>query len=40
VGFADGSSWDDAPLGTAPLSVVVAAPTKELQDRLAEILVR
>jgi myo-inositol-1(or 4)-monophosphatase len=39
IGFADGSPWDAAPLDTAPRSLVVAAPTEELRDRLAEILV-
>jgi myo-inositol-1(or 4)-monophosphatase len=39
IGFVDGSSWDAAPLGTAPQPAVVAAPTKELRERLAEILV-
>jgi myo-inositol-1(or 4)-monophosphatase len=39
IGFADGSSWDAAHLGPAPQSLVVAAPTRELRDRLAEILV-
>jgi myo-inositol-1(or 4)-monophosphatase len=38
IGFADGSPWDAAPLDTAPRSIVVAAPTEELRDRLAEIL--
>jgi myo-inositol-1(or 4)-monophosphatase len=39
IGFADGSSWDAALLGTAHQPAVVAAPTKELRDRLGEILV-
>jgi myo-inositol-1(or 4)-monophosphatase len=38
IGFADGSRWDAALLDTAPQSLVVAAPTEELRDRLAEIL--
>jgi myo-inositol-1(or 4)-monophosphatase len=38
IGFVDGEAWDTAPLDTAPRSVVVAAPTEELRDRLAEIL--
>jgi myo-inositol-1(or 4)-monophosphatase len=38
IGFADGSHWDAAPLDTAPQSLVVAAPTEELRNRLAEIL--
>jgi myo-inositol-1(or 4)-monophosphatase len=40
IGFADGSEWDAAPLDTAPRAIVVAAPNEELQDRLAEILMR
>ena len=39
IGFADAGPWDAAPLNTAPRSLVVAAPTEELRDRLAEILV-
>lgn len=39
IGWADGSLWDVAPLDTAPRALVVAAPTEELTDRLAEILV-
>jgi myo-inositol-1(or 4)-monophosphatase len=39
IGFADRTLWDLAPLDTAPRSLVVAAPTEELRDRLAEILV-
>jgi myo-inositol-1(or 4)-monophosphatase len=39
IAFADARPWDAAPLDTAPLSLVVAAPTEELRDRLAEILV-
>ncbi len=39
IAFADAAPWDAAPLDTAPRSVVVAAPTEELRDRLAEILV-
>jgi myo-inositol-1(or 4)-monophosphatase len=38
IGFADGARWDEAPLDLAPLALVVAAPTQELTDRLAEIL--
>jgi myo-inositol-1(or 4)-monophosphatase len=39
IGFAGAGRWDAAPLNTAPHSLVVAAPTEELQHRLAEILV-
>jgi myo-inositol-1(or 4)-monophosphatase len=39
IGFADGDAWDAAPLDTAPRSLVVAASTEDLRDRLAEILV-
>jgi myo-inositol-1(or 4)-monophosphatase len=39
IGFVDAVPWDAAPLDTAPRSLVVAAPTEELRDRLAEILV-
>jgi myo-inositol-1(or 4)-monophosphatase len=39
IGFADAGPWDATPLNTAPHSLVVAAPTEELRDRLAEILV-
>jgi myo-inositol-1(or 4)-monophosphatase len=39
IGFADAGPWDGTPLNTAPHSLVVAAPTEELRDRLAEILV-
>jgi myo-inositol-1(or 4)-monophosphatase len=39
ISFADAGPWDVAPLNTAPRSLVVAAPTEELRDRLAEILV-
>jgi myo-inositol-1(or 4)-monophosphatase len=39
IGYADAGPWDAAPLDTAPHSLVVAAPTEELRDRLAEILV-
>jgi len=39
IGFADAGPWEAAPLNTAPRSLVVAAPTEELRDRLAEILV-
>jgi myo-inositol-1(or 4)-monophosphatase len=39
IGFADAGPWDVTPLDTAPRSLVVAAPTDELRDRLAEILV-
>lgn len=38
IGFADAGSWEAAPLDVAPQSLVVAAPTEELRDRLAEIL--
>jgi myo-inositol-1(or 4)-monophosphatase len=38
IGFADGRPWDAAPLRTAPLALVVAAPTEELRNRLADIL--
>jgi myo-inositol-1(or 4)-monophosphatase len=39
IGFADGERWEAAPLDLAPQALVVAAPTQELTDRLAEILV-
>ena len=39
IGFADAGPWEAAPLDVAPRSLVVAAPTEELRDRLAEILV-
>jgi len=39
IGYADAGPWDAAPLDTAHRSLVVAAPTDELRDRLAEILV-
>jgi myo-inositol-1(or 4)-monophosphatase len=39
IGFADAGPWDMTPLDTVPRSLVVAAPTEELRDRLAEILV-
>jgi myo-inositol-1(or 4)-monophosphatase len=39
ISFADAGPWDAAPLNTVPRSLVVAAPTEELRDRLAEILV-
>jgi myo-inositol-1(or 4)-monophosphatase len=39
IGFAGAGSWDAAPLDTATHSPVVAAPTEELRDHLAEILV-
>jgi hypothetical protein len=39
IGFADGGPWEVAPLDTAPRSLVVAAPTEESRDKLAEILV-
>jgi myo-inositol-1(or 4)-monophosphatase len=39
IGFADAGPWEVAPLDTAPHSLVVAAPTEELRDRLAEILI-
>jgi myo-inositol-1(or 4)-monophosphatase len=38
IGFADESPWELGPLDTTPRSAVVAAPTKELRARLAEIL--
>jgi myo-inositol-1(or 4)-monophosphatase len=38
IAFADAAPWDAAPLDTAPRSIVVAAPSEELRDRLAEIL--
>ena len=38
IAFADAAAWDAAPLDTAPRSIVVAAPSEELRDRLAEIL--
>jgi myo-inositol-1(or 4)-monophosphatase len=38
LAFADAGSWDVAALDTAPRSLVVAAATEELRDRLAEIL--
>lgn len=38
IGFADAAPWEAAPLDVAPQSLVVAAPTEELKDRLAEIL--
>jgi myo-inositol-1(or 4)-monophosphatase len=38
IGFADGTPWAAAPLDTVPQAIVVAAPTEELRDRLAEIL--
>jgi myo-inositol-1(or 4)-monophosphatase len=38
IGYADAGPWDAAPLDTAPHALVVAAPTEELRDRLAEIL--
>jgi myo-inositol-1(or 4)-monophosphatase len=38
IGFADGRSWDAAPLDVVPQAIVVAATTEELRDRLAEIL--
>jgi myo-inositol-1(or 4)-monophosphatase len=38
IGFADGEPWETAPLDTAPQAIVVAAPTEESRDRLAEIL--
>jgi myo-inositol-1(or 4)-monophosphatase len=39
IRFADAGPWEAAPLNVAPRSLVVAAPTEELRDRLAEILV-
>jgi myo-inositol-1(or 4)-monophosphatase len=39
IAFADAGPWDVTPLDTVPRSLVVAAPTEELRDRLAEILV-
>ncbi|HZB35778.1 MAG TPA: inositol monophosphatase family protein [Gaiellaceae bacterium] len=39
IAFADAGPWNVAPLDTAPRSLVVAAPTEELRDGLAEILV-
>ena len=38
IGFVDAAPWEAAPLDVAPRSLVVAAPTEELRDRLAEIL--
>jgi myo-inositol-1(or 4)-monophosphatase len=38
IGFADGSPWEAATLDAAPRALVVAAPTEESRDRLAEIL--
>jgi myo-inositol-1(or 4)-monophosphatase len=38
IGFADRRPWNAAPLDTAPQALVVAAATKELRDRLGEIL--
>jgi myo-inositol-1(or 4)-monophosphatase len=39
IGHADAGPWEVTPLDLAPRSLVVAAPTEELKDRLAEILV-
>jgi myo-inositol-1(or 4)-monophosphatase len=39
IAFADAGPWDVVPLDTVPRSLVVAAPTEALRDRLAEILV-
>ena len=39
IGFADAQPWEAAPLDTEPRSLVVAAPSEESRDRLAEILV-
>jgi myo-inositol-1(or 4)-monophosphatase len=39
IGYADAGPWEAAPLDTAHRSLVVAAATDELRDRLAEILV-
>jgi myo-inositol-1(or 4)-monophosphatase len=38
IGFADARPWDPAPLDAVPQAIVVAAPTEESRDRLAEIL--
>ena len=38
IGYADAGPWEAAPLDTAKRSLVVAASTDELRDRLAEIL--
>ena len=38
IGFAGGEPWDAAPLDPSPQSLVVAAPTEELRNRLEEIL--
>jgi myo-inositol-1(or 4)-monophosphatase len=39
IGYADAGPWEASPLDTAHRSLVVAAATDELRDRLAEILV-
>jgi myo-inositol-1(or 4)-monophosphatase len=39
IGYADAGPWEASPLDLAARSLVVAAPTDELRDRLAEILV-
>ena len=39
IGYADAGTWDASPLDTAHRSLVIAAATDELRDRLAEILV-
>ncbi len=39
IGYADAGPWEASPLDTAHRSLVVAAATNELRDRLAEILV-
>ncbi|HEY8192638.1 MAG TPA: inositol monophosphatase [Gaiellaceae bacterium] len=39
IGYADAGPWEMSPLDTAHRSLVVAAATDELRDRLAEILV-
>jgi myo-inositol-1(or 4)-monophosphatase len=39
IGFADAGPWEVAALDNAPRSLVVAAPTEELRDKLAEILI-
>lgn len=39
IGYADAGPWEVSPLDTAHRSLVVAAATDELRDRLAEILV-
>jgi myo-inositol-1(or 4)-monophosphatase len=39
IGHADAGPWEVTPLDLAPRSIVVAAPTEELRERLAAILV-